>query len=270
MRYETLLDGTTIPTLGLGTWQIGGGSTPDYSQDAALVARLKEIIALGYTHLDTAEMYARNHTEELIGQAIQGFNRADLFITTKVWNSNLSYQGVHQALEGSLQRLGLDTVDLYLIHWPNDTIPLNETFRALNELVAVGKVKRLGVSNFDLPLLQQAINLAETPIMTNQVRYNLLSRGPEQNGMLAFCQQQGIILTAYSPLKDGVLSHPTVVEIAKQLDVTPGQVALNWLTRQDKVITIPKSLTLAHLQQNLAALEIALPAEMVEGLNGIA
>ena len=270
MQYKPLHDGTLIPTLGFGTWEIGGGMTADYSQDAALVARLKEVIAMGYTHIDTAEMYGNNHTEELVGQAIQDFDRDSLFITTKVWRTNLGYDDVHKAINGSLQRLGVESVDLYLIHWPNESIPLSETFRALNEIVAQGKVKRLGVSNFDVPLLQEAITLAETPIMVNQVRYNLLSRGPEQNGVLEYCQENNILLTAYSPLKDGALSHQTVLSIAEQLAVTPGQVALNWLTRQDGVITIPKSMSLAHIEQNLAALDVELSDEMVAQLDGIA
>ncbi|MEM7342611.1 MAG: aldo/keto reductase [Chloroflexota bacterium] len=269
MRYKLLPDETPIPAIGLGTWDVGGGMTPDYSQDTSLVARLKEIIGMGYTHIDTAEMYGGTHTEELVGQAIADFDRDSLFMTTKVWRTNLSYDGVHQALNGSLQRLGIEAVDLYLIHWPDAETPLSETFRALNELVASGKVKRLGVSNFDVPLLKQAIDLADTPIMTNQVRYNLLSRVPEQNGVLSFCQENNIILTAYSPLKDGVLSHKAVTHIADQLNVTPGQVAINWLVRQENVITIPKSMTPAHLQQNLDALDIDLPEDMVEQLNSI-
>ena len=191
MQYKTLLDGTQLPVLGLGTWDVGGGSTPDYSQDAVLVDKLKQAIAMGYTHIDTAEMYAQGHTEELIGQAIRGLPREQLFITSKVWSTNLHYEGVHQALAGSLQRLGVETLDLYLIHWPNDNIPLAETFRALNELSASGKIKRVGVSNFDVPLLEEAISLSETPIVTNQVRYNLLSREPEENGVLAFLPTTG-------------------------------------------------------------------------------
>ena len=270
MHYETLLDSSQIPVLGLGTWQIGGGMAPDRSQDKALVDRLKAIIDLGYRHIDTAEMYGGGHTETLVGRAIKDFTRHDLFITTKVWRTNLSYKGVHQALNASLKRLGVETVDLYLIHWPDNATPLTETFRALNELVADGKIKRLGVSNFDLSLMKQAIDLAETPIMTNQVRYSLLSRGPERNGVLDFCRANGIILTAYSPLKDGVLSHPAVKSIANELNVTPGQVALNWLVRQDKVITIPKSINLAHLKENLASSEIELTPKMVQQLNKVA
>lgn len=269
MQTKTLFDGTPIPAIGLGTWDIGGGQTPDYSQDQDLVARLKETIAMGYTHIDTAEMYGGGHTEELVGQAIRDFERDSLFITTKVWRTNLRHKDVHKALDRSLKRLGIEAVDLYLIHWPNQSIPLAETFRAMNELVASGKVKRLGVSNFDVEMMKEAIDLADTPIMANQVRYNLRSRGPEQNGVLEFCQQHSIILTAYSPLKDGALSHSTVTSIAGQLGVSAGQVALSWLLQKPNVITIPKSVTPAHLQDNLAAPLVELSPEMVAQLNEI-
>lgn len=172
MRYETLRDGSQIPKIGLGTWSIGGESSPDYSRDDALVEQLQSIISMGYTHLDTAEMHAANHTEELVGQAIADFDRGELFVTTKVWRTNLAYDDVHRALDASLQRLGTDYVDLYLIHWSDPSTPLSETFRALNEAVADGRVRRVGVSNFDVPLLKQSMELCKTPIMTNQTHHD--------------------------------------------------------------------------------------------------
>ena len=269
MKTINLADGTPIPVLGIGTWDIGGGSMPDYSHDDELAATLRGIIEMDYTHIDTAEMYARGHTEELIGRAIASMNRADLFITTKVWKTNLRPRDVHKALDGSLARLGTDYVDLYLIHWPNPAIPLADTFQALNEAVADGRVRRVGVSNFDVPLLQEAMRLSATPIMANQVRYNLCSRACVDNGVLDFCQEQGIALTAYSPLKDGVLSHPTVAEIAQKHGVSPAQVAIQWLVQQPQVITIPKSVNMGHLQDNLAALTLTLTVDDVARLDQI-
>lgn len=270
MQYETLPDGSQIPVLGLGTWPMGGGTSADYSRDEEYVALIQQAIEMGYTHIDTAESYGDNHTEELVGRAIQGFDRSDLFITTKVSPEHLHYKDVLKSLEGSLKRLDTDYVDLYLIHWPNDSIPLSDTFRALNQVVADGRVKRVGVSNFDVDLLQEARELAETPIATDQVRYNLLDQKPRQNGLLAYCQQNAIPLTAYSPLKGGVLNHATVVDIAQKHQCTPAQVALNWLVRQPQVITIAMSSDEDHLQQNLEALSLALSEEDVQRLNALA
>jgi diketogulonate reductase-like aldo/keto reductase len=270
MRTVQLLDGSELPVLGLGTWTFGGGMESDYSRDAESVATLRRLIEMGYTHIDTAETYGRNHCEDLVGEAIKAFHRSSVFITTKVAPEHLRYADVHTALEGSLRRLGADYVDLYLIHWPSRTIPLEDSFRAFNELLADGRVRRIGVSNFDLPLLERSIELCDAPIFTNQVRYNLLHREPERNGMLEFCQAQGIVLTAYSPLKDDVLAHPTVVEIARSHGATPAQVAINWLVRQPLVITIPKSSNLQHAQDNLTAVDLALSAGDVARLDQIA
>lgn len=267
MNYATTASGDSIPVLGLGTWGIGGESNPDYTKDAHLVDLLRQIIAMGYQHIDTAEMYAQGHTEELIGRAIQGLDRSKLFITTKVWRTNLQYDAVHRAFESSLERLQTDYVDLYLIHWPDANTPLSETFRALNELQADGRVRNIGVSNFDVPLLQEAMHLCDTPIVANQVRYNLLHREYARNGTLTFCQENGILLTAYSPLKDGVLSHPVVSQLADKHNATVGQIALAWLTQQPQVITIPKSTNLRHLQENLGSLSLALDESDIDLLN---
>src|SRR3990172_9382594 len=156
MKFEEMPGGGRIPVLGLGTYGMGGGMSPSYSQDEKIVNAIRTAIVLGYTHIDTAEMYASGHTEELVGRAIKDFNRADLLIATKVKPANLRYQDVLAALQGSLKRLDTEYVDLYLIHWPNSSIPLEETFRALNELVARGQARRLGVSNFSLNELKRA------------------------------------------------------------------------------------------------------------------
>ncbi len=269
MKYETMLDGAQLPVLGLGTWPMGGGSAPDYSRDEEMVPLIRRLIRMGYTHIDTAESYGGNHTEELVGRAIEDFDRSEVFVTTKVSPEHLRYAGVINALHGSLRRLRTDYVDLYLIHWPNRDIPLKDTFRALNELVAAGYVKRVGVSNFDCELLQEAMDLSATPIVTNQVHYNLLRRECVENGVLAFCQEHGILLTAYSPLKDDVLGQPVLAEIARSQHVTPAQAAIAWLLNQPKVITIPKSSNEAHARDNLAAADLALGPVDMDRLNNL-
>jgi diketogulonate reductase-like aldo/keto reductase len=270
MQTVTLLDGTQLPVLGLGTWQYGGGEKADYSHDAESIATMQAIIRLGYTHLDTAEAYGKNHCEEVVGQAIKAFDRAKLFITTKVSPEHFHAKDVITAAEGSLRRLEIEAIDLYLLHWPNPSIPLSETFKALNELTGDGRVKRVGVSNFSVAQMQEAMRLSNTPIITNQVHYNLLHRAPQQNGVLEFCQAEGIILTAYSPLLDGTLRHATVQRIAQAHGVSAAQVALQWLVRQPQVITIPKTSDLDHARDNLAALDLELSADEVAELDKIA
>lgn len=270
MQQVSLLDGTSLPVLGLGTYSYGGGSTADYSQDAEQIATMREIIGLGYTHIDTAESYGKNHCEEIVGQAIKDFDRNEIFITTKVAPEHLHAKDVITAAEGSLRRLDVDAIDLYLIHWPNPNIPLTDTFKGLNELLADGRVKRVGLSNFSVEQMQESIQLCDGPIITNQVHYNLLHRAPEQNGVLAFCQEEGIILTAYSPLKNDVLANPVVKRIASAHNVTPAQIAIKWLVRQPAVITIPKSSDVTHAKENVAALDVPLTDDEVADLNSIA
>lgn len=268
MRYRSLPGGGQIPVIGLGTWNVGGGSSPDYSQDEKALRGLRAALEMGYTHIDTAEMYADGHTEELVGQAIKDYNRTDLFITSKVWPRNLAYQAVLKACEGSLERLHTDYLDLYLIHWFSDGIPLEDTFRALNELVRRGLVRHLGVSNFNLNQLEQARHLSETPLVTNQVPYSLYHRQYARNGVLAACQQAGVIMTAYTPLEKGrVLEDPLVRAIAEQAGASPVQVALAWLLNQPGVIAIPMSMNPLHLEQNLIAADLELSSEAMQKLN---
>lgn len=267
MQFEKLPDGTQIPVLGLGTWQMGGGSSADYSRDDEMVGIIEQAVDMGYTHIDTAEAYGKNHCEELVGRAIKAFDRENLFITTKVSPDHITYDGVHNAIQGSLKRLDTDYVDLYLIHWPSNDIPQRETFRAMNELVADGRVRRVGVSNYSVAQMQEAIDLCNTPIATNQVRYNLLDRTPVDNGVLEFCREHGIPLTAYSPVKGGVLGHATVKEIAADHGVSTAQIALRWLIQQPGVITIPMSQDLDHLRDNMVALDIELSSEEMARLN---
>lgn len=270
MKFEKLHDGGMIPVLGLGTWRMGGDMTPSYAHDRRELEGIKTALELGYTHIDTAEIYGSGHAEELIGQAIRGGDRSRLFLTSKVWSANLRYQDVLQALEGSLRRLGVSYLDMYLIHWPNPSIPLEDTFRALNELVAQGKVRYIGVSNFDLEQLKQAKALAQVPLATNQVHYSLLHREPERNDLLSYCQDNGILLTAYRPLEKGeVIDHPVVREIAHQRQATPAQVAIKWLIDKPKVITIPKAVSRQHLEENLGALSVELTAADLARLDAV-
>jgi diketogulonate reductase-like aldo/keto reductase len=271
MKYE-LIHGLKIPKVGFGTWSIGGQSTPNPSLDSASRAALRSALELGYTHFDTAEYYADGHAEELLGREIRemGIKREDLFLTTKVSPEHLHPDDILRACDRSLRRLGVDFVDLYLIHWPNPRIKLEESFRALNQLVREGKVKRLGVSNFKLKMLKESVALSETPLLTNQIPYSLPEKTYLENGVIAYCQQNDILVTAYSPVKFRNLNvNATLKSIAAAHGATSHQVALAWLIAQPRVITIPMSFDLAHQKENLEAMNLELSASEMEQLSNL-
>jgi diketogulonate reductase-like aldo/keto reductase len=268
MRYEEL-QGIMVPKVGFGTWSLGGGTRADRGRDAASLRALRSALDLGYTHFDTAESYAGGHCEELLGRAVRdaAVDRGGLFLTSKVKAENLLRDRVLKACEGSLKRLESEYLDLYLIHWPSPTIPLERTFEALNDLVRRGKVRHLGVSNFDLKLLKQAMSLSETPIFTNQVPYSLVARTCVKNGVLDFCQKNVVLLTAYSPFEQKALRvDRAVAEVARAHKARPYQIALAWLSSQPRVITIPMSANPEHQKENLAAADIVLSGADIESI----
>jgi diketogulonate reductase-like aldo/keto reductase len=277
MKYETThntstgsVRSLTLPKIGFGTWKIGGESSADPTTDSVSMAALRSALEIGYTHFDTAEYYAGGHAEELVGRAVRetNTNREKIFITTKISPEHLDYADVFKACENSLRRLNMETIDLYLIHWPRVGMKLEETFRALNKLVRDGKVKHLGVSNFNLKLLKQSQAFSETPIITNQVPYSLPDHSYVENGVLEYCQQNDILVTAYSPVKfRSIRVNKTLGEIAKAHSATPFQIALAWLVMQPRVITIPMSFNPAHIKENFDAAEIPLSADEISRLN---
>lgn len=271
MQFETV-HGVAIPKIGFGCWTIGGEAAADPSQDERSLAALRSALALGYTHFDTAEYYAAGHSEELVGRAVReaGIARESVFITSKVSPSHLKYDDVLRSCENSLRRLGMDTLDLYLIHWPERDMNLPETFRALNQLVCEGRVKHLGVSNFNLKLLKEAQALSETPLLTNQVPYSIPDRSYVKNGVLAYCQANDILLTAYSPVKSRFFKGKKLADFARQRGLTTFQVGLAWLARQPRVIAIPTSFNPQHQAENLAAVDLVLSDEEMAFLDSLA
>jgi 2,5-diketo-D-gluconate reductase B len=269
MKYETIHN-LTLPKVGFGTWSIGGGSIPDPKLDSASMTALRSALEIGYTHFDTAEAYADGHSEELVGRALRETNtkREDVFITTKVSPEHLAYDNVLKSCENSLRHLNMDYIDLYLIHWPGTGVKYEETFRALNKLVRDGKVKYLGVSNFKLKLLKQAMELSETPLVTNQVPYRLPDQTYLSNGVLEYCQQNDILLTAYSPVKFRSMHvNGTLGQIAETHSATPFQIALAWLVMQPRVITIPMSFKPQHIKENFEAADIELSDKEMDQLS---
>ena len=269
MKYETL-HSIQIPKIGFGSARLGGrfvgGILAQRSRDEFFLSALRSALHLGYVHFDSAELYGAGHAEELIGRAIfeSGLKREKVFVTTKIWPTHLAYNDVLRSCENSLRRLQMNYVDLYLIHWPNPFVPLKETFRALNQLVRDGRAKHIGVSNFNVKLIQRAQALCKTPIFANQVPYSLTHRHYAENGTLEYCQQNNILVTAYTPINHGHIEvEQTLQSMADEHHVTPYQIALAWLVNQPRVITIPLSFNPNHQKENLDAADIELtPAEM--------
>jgi len=255
MRSVTLPGGEHVPALGLGTWMMGerGAHEPES------VAALKRGIDLGMTLIDTAEMYGDGGAEELVGQAIKG-RRDQVFIVSKVLPSNASRNGVAAACERSLERLGTDRIDLYLLHW-SGSVPLRETVAGFTALRHAGKIRYWGVSNLDLDEMETLWAAPDGDgCAANQVLYNLGRRGIEWDLMPALAKR-GVVVMAYSPLEQGrMLGHRTLKQIADARGCTPAQVALAWLLQKPDVIVIPKAATLAHVAENRAAAEIELSA----------
>jgi diketogulonate reductase-like aldo/keto reductase len=240
--------------------------------DAESLAALRSALEIGYTHFDTAEMYGGGHSEELLGQAVRGSgkSREELFITSKVTPGHLNYNDALKACENSLRRLQMGYIDLYLIHWPQTGMKLEDTFRAFNKLVRDGQVKHLGVSNFNIKLLKQSQELSESPIITNQVPYSVSERSYVRNGVLEYCQQNNILLTAYEPVDKGHLrSDKTLETIAKAHNATIFQIALAWLIAQPRVITIPMSYNPRHIRENFESADIELTREEFKTLSEV-
>lgn len=241
--------GVEVPTIGLGTWRLNG------SNGREAVVRALE---LGYRHIDTAEMY---NNEREIGEAIaaSAIPREELFLVSKVWRTNLGRQEVLSACDDSLARLGVDSLDLYLIHWPSSAVPIEETIAAMDELVSTGKTRYIGVSNFSVDLMDAARRASEHGILTNQVEYHPYK---DRSTLRAACVEQDILLTAYSPVAKGRVSRDkSLREIGQKYGKTAAQVALRWLIEQENVVAIPKSESDAHLRENLDVFDFELSTE---------
>jgi diketogulonate reductase-like aldo/keto reductase len=252
----TLPSGATMPKFGLGTWRMGESARKRADEVKALAHGL----SLGVTLIDTAEMYGDGEAETIVADAV-GNKRDEAFIVSKVLPSNSSKRGTIAACERSLKRLKTDRIDLYLLHWRGSP-PLRETIEAFETLKDTGKILGWGVSNFDIGEMNE---LAETKggaaCATNQVLYNLTRRGIEFD-LMPWCRKYKMPIMAYSPIEQGrMLGHPALAEVARRHKATPAQVALAWLMRQDGVIVIPKATALAHVEEDIGALDLTLTPE---------
>ncbi|HEY8518848.1 MAG TPA: aldo/keto reductase [Gammaproteobacteria bacterium] len=258
--------GVAVPVLGQGTWNM------ERDGEREVLAALAAGIDAGMTHIDTAELYGSGRVERLVGRAIAGRRREELFIVSKVLPSNASYRDTLAACERSLRRLGTDYLDVYLLHWRGG-VPLAETLRAFEELEAAGKIRAYGVSNFDVDDLEEAVSIAgEGRIACNQVLYHLNERSIEF-AVLPWCRQHNVALVAYSPLGSGDFPSPrtaggkVLAEIGERRGLTPHQVALAFLLQRSGGFAIPKAADTTHVLQNAAVGDVELEPEELERID---
>ncbi len=263
MREVRLADGTVVPALGQGTWRMG----EDPARRRQEVATLREGIERGLSLLDTAEMYGEGESERVVGEAIAGMRRR-VFLVSKVYPHNASRRGLPLACARSLKRLGVERLDLYLLHWRGG-IPLEETVEAMERLREAGHIARWGVSNLDVADLEE-LGPALADCATDQVLLNLEHRGPEWD-LLPFCRARAMPVMAYSPVGQGgrLLSHVGLGTLAAARGATRAQMALAWLLAKEGVIAIPKASDAAHLRENAAAADMELTAGELAALDAL-
>lgn len=239
-----------VSALGLGTWEIGGGAwSPDYSRDRESIEALKRGIELGITLIDTAEMYGGGHSEEIVGRAVRDFSREELFIVTKVWPSNASYDSVLRSARASMRRLET-YIDLYLLHWPSESVPICETIKAFERLVDEGVIRFYGLSNFSVEGVEEARYCSKKyDVVAIQNRYSLYYRRDERD-VIPYAQREGLMYMAYTPLEKGVVARDSFLrEVGEKYGKTAVQVALNWMISIDNVVPIPKSSRVEHVEE---------------------
>ncbi len=268
MENKILKNGFEIPVLGVGTWPMGGYRVADDTRDEESIEILKYAIQQGITHFDTAELYGRGHSEELLGEAIKDAERSTLFIASKASrDSLLSKDAVIQACKSSLNRVGTEYFDLYYLHWRIPEYDLKPQIEALEFLYEEGLIKNIAVSNFNTASLKEAQELCKYPIVADQVHYNLIFRGPERDGLLEYCQENDVMLVAYRPVELGKLANtgnPTMLDLADKYKRPHAQLAINWLISQKNVVTIFASLEKKFIDENLAALGWNIDGEDIE------
>jgi len=250
--------GARVPALGFGTWDLRG---------VACERAVATALGVGYRHIDTAQMY---ENEEAVGRAIaaSGVDRGAIFLTTKIWHDRLAPGMLERAADDCLRRLGVEYVDLLLIHWPSDAIPLAASLAALATVKAAGKARHIGVSNFPAALLARACNEHGADLLCDQVEYHPFLA---QNAVLAETRPRGMMLTAYCPLAQGrVAETPELIAIGRRHGKTPAQIALRWLVQQDLVAAIPKAASEAHCLANLEIFDVALDAAEMAAIAALA
>ena len=251
-------NGANIPAIGLGTWTL---------KDEAATGLVAAALGAGYRHVDTAAMY---ENEAAVGAGLRASTvpRDEVFLTTKVWPSDIADGDLQRSLEASLTRLQVDQVDLALIHWPSKTIPLAQSIKALNEVKDRGLARNIGVSNFTVALVEEAVALSRHPLACNQVEYHPFLN---QDRVLAACRGHGMAVVSYCPLARGteLFPDPAVSAAAARHDKTPAQIVLRWQVQQEGVIAIPRSSNADRIAQNLQVFDFALDDDEVAALDAL-
>jgi diketogulonate reductase-like aldo/keto reductase len=264
-RTVKFRDGTIVPALGQGSWHLAQGRHPASEEEEALRAG----VALGMTLIDTAEVYSSGHSEELIGRVIAR-QRENVFLVSKVAPYHATGDGMARACAASLARLGTDHLDLYLLHWRDGVTDLSGVVTAFENLLAAGKIRSWGVSNFTVRDMEDLFQVPKGDhCATNQVHYNLADRSIEGD-LLPWCEQRGMPVMAYSPLGGpgaSLLRDPTLQAIGTARDCSPAAVALAWTIRSGHIIAIAETGSVAHVKENAVALSLTLTPEELQTLD---
>lgn len=272
MKKNKLTSGFEIPSLGIGTYGFGGEHEPDYSSDDKCISAIRSALDLGYTHIDTAEVYGGGHTEELVGRAIEGYDRSKLFITTKVFKTNLNHDNVIRSAKASISRMKISYIDLYLVHSPNKDIPIEETMKALNKLVEAGLVKNIGVCNFSAEELEEAQRFSRHKIVANQMKLSLWAEKKPDIDTIRYCQDNDITVVAYKVFGRGKIETkkiPLIESLAKKYKKTMEQIVLNWVISKRNVVAIFASKDPKHLRDNIYSAEFEMTGQDHEKLDSL-
>lgn len=256
--FDVSANGAVIPALGFGTFRM---------PEADVLRIVPKAIKTGFRHIDTAQIY---DNEAAVGQAIldSGVPRKDIFLTTKVWVSNYRHDAFIKSVDESLEKLKTDYVDLLLLHWPNNDVSLADQIGALNEVKQAGKVRHIGVSNFNIALMDEAVALSDAPLVTNQVEYHPFI---DQTKVMDGARKHGMALTAYYAMADGkVLDNAELGEIAKSHDRSVAQVVLRWLLQQNDVIALSKTATESRVAENFDIFDFELSGEDMQAIHALA
>lgn len=256
--HTVTANGASIPALGFGTFRMG---------KADVLRMVPQVLKLGYRHIDTAQIYGN---EAEVGEAVAGSGvpRGDVFLTTKVWVDNFRHDAFLRSVDESLARLRTDHVDLLLLHWPNEAVPLAEQIGALNAVRAAGKTRHIGVSNYSTALMAEAVRLSDAPLVTNQIEYHPYI---DQGIVLDAARKAGLSVTAYYAMADGkVFADPVLAGIGARHGKSVAQVILRWLIQQDGVIALSKTVGEARAAENLAIFDFELSAEETAAIHALA